>query len=90
MKQESNDKDSKNLELTPHTQSSCGYALPLVEGEQSPKNEGAKNGSVLGCFVLTWYPYASVRSAYCCYPAGASGDYYVGSWSLPFLNLNQK
>ena len=46
MKQESNDKDSKNLELMPHTKSSCGYALPLVEGEQSPKNEGALNLSV--------------------------------------------
>lgn len=88
MKQESNDKDSKNLELTPHTQSSCGYALPLVEGEQSPKNEGAKNGSVLGCNANTWNPNTSVRTANCNNHAGNGNDNYVGSWSLTKENNN--
>ena len=45
------------------------------------------HGSVLGCVAVN--SYASVRTALCSDHAGSSYDYYVGSWSLPFLNLNK-
>ena len=45
------------------------------------------HGSVLGCNAND--SFASVRSAHCSPRAGYSVDYYVGSWSLPSLNLNK-
>ena len=45
----SNDKENYINELKPHLEASSGYALSLVEGEQSSKSEGTGNGSVLGC-----------------------------------------
>lgn len=57
----SNGKENYNIsELKPHSEVSSGYALPLVEGEQSPENEGTGNGSVLGCNANN--SDASVRS----------------------------
>ena len=46
------------------------------------------HGSVWGCFAYLWYPYASCRTAYCSYLAGAGYDPYVGSWSVPYLNVD--
>ena len=46
------------------------------------------HGSVWGCFAYLWYPYASCRTAYCSYLAGAGYDAYVGSWSVPYLNVD--
>ena len=60
-----------------------------------PSNNGGANtrqvhGSVLGCAAYAGPPYASVRTARCDYHAGSDRGGYVGSWSLTFLNLNQK
>ena len=76
----SDDKDTVQ-QVTPHADG-CGYALPSVEGEQSPKNEGVTYGSVLGCNANTWNPNASCRTANCNNHAGNGNDNYVGSWSL--------
>ena len=81
----SDDKDTVQ-QVTPHADG-CGYALPSVEGEQSPKNEGVTYGSVLGCNAYTWPQIASCRTAICLYYAGDGASDYVGSWSIPFLTL---
>ena len=76
----SNDQENYINEFKPHSEASSGYALPLVEGEQSSKSEGTGNGSVLGCNANN--SNASVRTANCNNHAGNSNDNYVGSWSL--------
>ena len=43
------------------------------------------HGSVLGCAAYAWSPNASCRTAFCYIHAGYGSDYYVGSWSLPWL-----
>lgn len=43
------------------------------------------HGSVLGCGA--WDSRASCRTALCSRYAGGGYDYYVGSWSIPFLTL---
>ena len=45
------------------------------------------HGSVWGCAAHHWCPCASCRSA-CCYHAGDGDGSYVGSWSVPYLNVD--
>lgn len=46
------------------------------------------HGSVWGCAAAHWNPYASCRAAVCGSHAGFGGDSYVGSWSVPYLNVD--
>lgn len=46
------------------------------------------HGSVLGCAANLWIPNASCRSAICNRHAGSGIDHYVGSWSVPYLNVD--
>ena len=46
------------------------------------------HGSVWGCPAYHWHPFASCRTADCVNHAGIGADCYVGSWSVPYLNVD--
>lgn len=62
--------------------------LWIYPGNNAGAGKRQVHGSVFGCLAITWYPFASCRTACCDYRAGHGADVYVGSWSVPYLNTD--
>ena len=62
--------------------------LWINAGNNAGNGKRQVHGSVFGCHAPAWRPLASCRSASCSYHAGYGNDTYVGSWSVPYLNVD--
>lgn len=62
--------------------------LWIYPGNNAGAGKRQVHGSVLGCTAANWHPFASCRTAFCFYRAGIGNVNYVGSWSVPYVNVD--
>ena len=65
----------------------CAYFW-LYPGNNAGNGRRQAHGSVVGCNAATWYPLASLRTAFCRSHAGFGYDYYAGAFAVPNIDSN--